>query len=244
MRTVAVIPLRGLANGKRRLSGILPNRVRRALILALAAHVTDAIYDSQAVAATVIVSPDVAVLRWAEARGLIALHQTNTGLNAGLWQATSWARERHFDAMITLHADLPLLTADHVRALVEMLGTPPSPQAKGSCGSAVVVGDRHAHGTTGLAMQPLGALPFHFGEQSYTRHIIAGEAHQLRMMPYQSREVGFDLDTPRDLRDLALWHPVGFARLVSGVLAWLPRLPVAIPSPSPATSYPAGEGQG
>ncbi len=239
MRTVAVIPLRGLADGKQRLSGLLPDRVRRALILALAQQVTDAVRDSQAVAATVIVSPDAAVLRWAEGRGLTALRQTNTGLNAGLWQATNWARERHFDALLALHGDLPLLTADHVCALVRLLGADQGERR----GSVVVVGDRHAHGTTGLALRPLGALPFHFGEQSYTRHLSAGEAHHLRTLPYQSRGAGFDLDTPRDLRDLALWHPIAFARLTREVLGWLPRLAEGQPTAAPTATYPAGEGQ-
>ncbi|MBA3824852.1 MAG: 2-phospho-L-lactate guanylyltransferase [Ktedonobacterales bacterium] len=234
MRTVAVIPLRGLADCKQLLSKFLPDRVRRALILALAGHVADAVCDSGAVAATVIVSPETEILRWAEARGLTALRQTNTGLNAGLWQATNWARERHFDALLALHADLPLLTPDHISALVRMLGASPT---------AVVAGDRHAHGTTGLALQPLGAIPFHFGDQSYTRHLIAGEAHHLRTIPYQSREVGFDLDTPRDLRDLLLWHPVGFARLTRAVVAWLPQLPETAPLAAPTATYPAGEGQ-
>ena len=245
MRTVAVIPLRGLADGKQRLSGFLPDPVRRALILALAGHVADAVRDSGAVAATVIVSPETAILRWAKERGLIALRQTNTGLNAGLWSATNWARERHFDALLALHADLPLLTPDHVCALVRMLGSPTASMdgADSPGGTVVVAGDRHAHGTTGLAMQPLGVLPFHFGEQSYTRHLIAGETHHLRTIPYQSREVGFDLDTPRDLRDLLVWHPIGFARLARGVLAWLPHLPEMMPVAAPTATYPAGEGQ-
>ena len=243
MRTVAVIPLRGLADGKRRLSGVLPDRVRRALILALAEQVAAAVRESRVVATTVVVSPETEILRWAETRGMVALRQTNTGLNAGLWQATNWARERRFDALLALHGDLPLLTADHVRTLVRIISAnQPVEKAGDSAGIAVVAGDRHSHGTTGLAMRPLAALPFHFGDQSYTRHLIAGEAHHLRTIPYLSREIGFDLDAPADLRDLALWHPVGFARLARGVATWWPKLPKAAVA-SPAASYPLGEGQ-
>lgn len=263
MRTLAVIPLRGLADGKSRLSSLLPDRARRALIAALLERVARAVQASGNITTIVVVSPDPAVLRLAESLRLIGLAQTNTGLNAALWQATNWARDQHFDALLALHADLPLITAQSVRELMAGLTPlPPSPpkvgegefappeaagiplssfagEGLGVGPTVLVVRDRYAHGTNALLMQPVGATTFHFGEQSFARHLAASEARGLRTVPYYAPALAFDLDTPADLAALAVGHPVAFVGLCWAVRRWLPR--VASAQSGAAIAHPIGE---
>lgn len=215
MNLVAVIPLRGLANGKSRLRGALPDRVRRALIMAMLERVTQAVVATGLFAQTVIVSPDPIILRWAESQHLVALRQESTGLNAALWQTATWAQPLEFAGIFAIHGDLPMITAAQIQASVAAL--PPAP-------GLLVVGDRHEFGTTALAMRPVGIAPFRFGEQSYVRHLTAAEARGVQVTAYQSSALAFDLDTPADLRDLALRHPVAFVGLWRAVLRWLPRV--------------------
>ena len=229
MRTVAVIPLRGLTDGKSRLSAILPDRVRRAMIGALLERVVHAVQDAGSIATTVVISPDPDILQMAGRLSLVALAQTNTGLNGALWQTTSWARDQHYDALLAIHADLPLITAQSIRAITER------PTA-----DVVVVSDRHAHGTNALLMCPVGATTFHFGEHSFTRHLAASEARGLRTVSYQASTLSFDLDTPSDLALLAAFHPLAFLDLCVGVGRWLPRVPRA--HPTAPIAHPVGEG--
>lgn len=215
MNLVAVIPLRGLANGKSRLRGALPDRVRRALIMALLERVALSVVGSGLFAQTVIVSPDPIILRWADSQQLVALRQERTGLNDALWQTAAWAKQRDFDGIFAIHGDLPLISAAQVQASLAAL-----PLAPG----LLVVGDRHDYGTTALAMRPVGIAPFRFGEQSYVRHLTAAEARGVHVTAHQSSALAFDIDTPADLRDLALRHPVAFVGLWRAVLRWLPRV--------------------
>ena len=230
MRTVAVIPLRGLTDGKSRLSAILPDRVRRALIGALLERVVRAVQASGCIATTVVISPDPDILHLAGTLQVVPLQQTNTGLNAALWQATNWARDQRYDALFAIHADLPLITAQSIRDITQR-----------ATADVVVISDRHAHGTNALFMRPVGATTFHFGEQSFTRHLAASEARGLRTVPYQTAALSFDLDLPADVAMLAVFHPLAFFDLCCSVRRWLPRVPRA--QPTAPIAHPVGEGQ-
>ncbi len=239
MRTLAAIPLRGLADGKSRLRDLLPDRVRRALILALLERTARAVLDAGVVDLALAVSPDPELLRQAQQFGLLPLPQASDGLNAALGEATTWAREQHYDALLALHADLPLITAQDVRALVAQLAVPPA--ATTHAGDLIIVGDRHNLGTTALLMSPVGVAPFHFGDQSLTRHLVAGEAHGLRTVAHAAHALAFDLDTPADIAALAAWHPLAFAALCRDIGRWLPQVPQVAPTPPTATPHPAEE---
>jgi 2-phospho-L-lactate guanylyltransferase len=238
MRTVAVIPLRGLADGKSRLAHFLPDRVRRALIGALLERVVHATQATAGITTTLVISPDPAIVRWAETLHATPVLQTNTGLNAALWQATNWAREGGYDTLLALHGDLPLITPRSLRALLATLSDIPG-GPEGDASTAVVVGDRHRRGTTGLLLRPLGALPFLFGEESFGRHLACGAARSVRTIPYDATALAFDLDTPRDLATLATRHPRAFLRLCRAVQCWLPQVPHT--QPLPAIAQPIGE---
>ncbi len=219
MAIVAALPLRGLADGKSRLRGLLPDDFRRALILALLERVARATVASNVIAATVVVSPDPAILMWAEQLqlGLIPLRQTNIGLNAGLAQAARWAKQRAgASALLALHADLPLITTQSVRDLVAAL------PAAGDVPVVVVAGDRHRHGTNALLLRPPDAIPFRFGERSYGRHQAAGDRRGLAVIPYHDRSLAFDLDTPDDLAALVRAAPLGSLALARKALRLLP----------------------
>jgi 2-phospho-L-lactate guanylyltransferase len=238
MRTLAAIPLRGLADGKSRLRDLLPDRVRRALILALLERTARAVLDAGVIDLVLAVSPDPEILRWAQRFGLTPLPQTSAGLNAALSEATDWARKQQppYDALLALHADLPLITAPDVRTLMEQLAPPPQ-----DAGEVIVVGDRHNLGTTALLMRPVGAAPFHFGDQSFTRHLVAGEARGLRTVAHAAHALAFDLDTPADIAALVAWHPLIFAALCRDIGHWLPQMPQAAPPDPTATPHPAEE---
>jgi 2-phospho-L-lactate/phosphoenolpyruvate guanylyltransferase len=201
MKIVAALPVRGLLDGKSRLQHTLPDMLRQALILAMLEHVVKAVVASGMVDEIVVISPDVSLLQYAKtfAAPLVALRQTNTGLIGGLWQATNWAREKDANGFIALNADLPLLDGKTVRAFVT--------SGMDSERVAVIAGDRHGFGTNGLFIRPVGSLPFCFGEESFVRHQAIAAERGIQSVLFHSTELGFDLDTPADLRHLALAHP-------------------------------------
>lgn len=204
MRTVAVVPMNRLSLAKSRLADSIDPESRRALALWMGERVLREIQASGVVARTAVVSPDPQALAWARALGVEALHQTEGRLNAGLEIGRSWSRSVGADTLLVLFGDLPLLTAEDVRALASSVEQTKS----GAC--VGLAPDRAERGTNGLALRPPSALPFLFGTDSFHRHIEAARQAGLETWTVRRLGASFDVDTPADLDELRsreLWTP-------------------------------------
>lgn len=190
---VGVVPVRSFREGKTRLSSILTGDQRAALLRKTASRVVCTLAASRIVDTVLVVSPEPDVLEWARGIGkrIVPLLQPgdSTGLNGAIDAARTWALERDADALLSLFADLPLLSTLDVRALVKE-------QA-----DIVLGADRRGEGTNAMLLRLAGGgeeFRFAFGTNSLERHLAEatrlGMASEIVMAP----GVGFDLDTPAD----------------------------------------------
>ncbi len=217
MRLAAVIPLRDLASGKSRLRPILSDAWRQALIIALARRVLDALVESGVATRIALIAPDPAILaRVGGNRAVETLRQRDQGLNAALDAATHWAQSLAAEALLVLPADLPRITPTAIRALVA--ATPPAPAV---CLASDQIGD----GTNALLVAPPGSIPWCFGVASSARHNAEARQRGLALATCDRPEFACDLDTPADLRDLAL-HWSGAADLWRAAQAIDPTFPL------------------
>ncbi|MGH7078582.1 MAG: hypothetical protein ACREFU_10845, partial [Acetobacteraceae bacterium] len=110
MPTVALVPVRSLADGKQRLAAVLSDRERCALVRAMLEDVLDALARAAGIAASLVVSGDTAVLPVAEATGAILLPDVpEGGLNASLQAASAWvAAALPGHALLVVAGDLPV----------------------------------------------------------------------------------------------------------------------------------------
>lgn len=214
---VIVIPARGLAAGKTRLTGALTPQARTALTERMLRRVIVAALEADVATAVVVVSPDQATLDLAARTDerVYPLRQdvTMPGLNPALNQARRWAVQRGAAAMLILFGDLPLLTADDIRALAW------------ADAPVVLAPDRHGRGTN-AALLPLryvaaedAARPqfqLQFGTDSLAAHLAEASRLGLEVVTVVAPGTAFDLDTPED------WHSL----LDQGVVE-----PVATESP-------------
>lgn len=195
VETVALIPLNQLAAAKSRLSPLLPEAERRALVLWMAGRVLAAVRDSDRVVAIGVVSPDPEVLDWAARRGAVPVRQREGDLNAGLELGRSWAQARGADALLVLLGDLPCLSACEVRDFLALAETIPIGRPL-----VALAPDRHERGTNGLLLRPADALPFAFGEGSLARHEALARERGIATVRFHTRGLRYDVDTPADLR--------------------------------------------
>jgi 2-phospho-L-lactate/phosphoenolpyruvate guanylyltransferase len=190
MATVAIVPLRSLHDGKRRLSDVLSSAERAALVRRLFLRARQAILGCGCVDLLCVVSPDPALLDWVQATGVLPLRQPGAGLNAGLEYARQRMLERRqWSSLLVLLPDLPLLEAADLREL-RRLSQPES---------IVIASDRHGSGTNALLLQPADGIAFHFGAQSLQRHIAAAQARGLAVQRATASGIAIDLDTADDL---------------------------------------------
>lgn len=200
MRTIAIVPIKALAETKTRLAAVLDAPDRAALTLRTLRAVLTAL-DMPGIAARIVVSPDETVLREATLAGAERLRQRDTGLNEGLAAARARAGELGAGAILIVLGDLPLLARDDVAALLDLADRP---------GVVVFAPDRHGTGTNALLLTPPDALPLSFGAGSLARHRAAAGARGLHARWYDAPGTALDLDTPADLAALdALLSGVG-----------------------------------
>ncbi len=206
---VIVIPARGLAAGKTRLTAALSPEARAALSERMLCRVVEAAIEADVATVVVVVSPDQATLDLA-ARIDDRVHPlrqdvTMPGLNPALQQARRWADQRGASAMLILFGDLPLLTAEDVRALAWAEAP------------IVLAPDRHGAGTN-AALVPMrygaddDAFRFQFGPESLPAHLAEAKRLGLDAMTVIAPGTAFDLDTPEDWRSLldqGIVTPVG-----------------------------------
>jgi 2-phospho-L-lactate guanylyltransferase len=192
VRTVAVVPVKSLAAAKTRLATALAPDERADLTLQTLRRVLAAL-DQPGIAARLVISPDEAVLRAAQAAGAHGLRQAGDGLNPGLEEARAWAIAHDADALLIVLGDLPLLASEQIAALLALADRP---------GTVVLAPDRHGSGTNIMLLRPPGAIPLSFGLDSLARHRAAAQARGLAVRTYTDPATALDLDTPDDLAAL------------------------------------------
>jgi 2-phospho-L-lactate/phosphoenolpyruvate guanylyltransferase len=188
----AVVPVKDLWGTKSRLAPVLDPGARAGLTLYMMGRVVAAVREA-GVGDVCVVSPDRMVLKEAKRRGATPLLQESRGLNPALEEGRCRALEIGASTLLVLPADLPLLDAGDVRAVLEVVGEGPS---------VIISPDGTRSGTNALLLQPPDLLPFAFGPDSFEAHLGAARRRDLRVRVCERPHLAFDLDTAGDLARL------------------------------------------
>jgi 2-phospho-L-lactate/phosphoenolpyruvate guanylyltransferase len=191
MSVFAVVPVKDLLGTKSRLSPILDPAGRAGLTLYMMSRVLSALREA-GVENACVVSPDRLVLEKVRETGATPLLQESRGLNPALEEGRRWATDQGASSLLVLPADLPLLDAPDVRALLQ----------SGEDSSVVLSPDGVRAGTNALLLRPPDALPFAFGPGSYEAHLRAARERCLSVTACERPNLAFDLDTGEDLARL------------------------------------------
>ncbi|MFD1717486.1 2-phospho-L-lactate guanylyltransferase [Georgenia deserti] len=186
-RVIAVVPVRGGANGKSRLAPDLGAEERERLVGVLARHVVTTLLA--VVDRVVVVTADLSSTRRAVGADvrLDVIEQSREGLNGAVADGCDFAFSGRAARVAVMHADLPLLDPTDVLALV-------------TAEAPVVLAPDHAReGTNAIALdRGLAAWRFRFGQGSFAEHAAEAERHGVAPFVLQRPGLGVDLDTPGD----------------------------------------------
>jgi 2-phospho-L-lactate guanylyltransferase len=186
MSWTAVIPLNAPALRKSRLAAALSPLFREALAEELYRHVAGCVEQTGIFDTVVTLSPALPPAGMSTKLWL----QQGADLNAEL----ALVRTQTSGPLLVLNADLPLLAADDLSALV---------RAAESSGCAIAA-DRHGTGTNAVALLPGAPLSFAFGVGSLAAHSSSAP----RASVVRRAGLACDLDTPADIGHvLALERP-------------------------------------
>jgi 2-phospho-L-lactate/phosphoenolpyruvate guanylyltransferase len=187
----AIVPVKPLRRGKSRLAGTLTEDERTALNQHLLERTLKVLSALKELDQVLVVSRDPHALTIARNLGAKTVQEDGQPhLNTALKRATVMAQVHSTRGVLVLPADLPLLTPDDVRALIDRAVKPPV---------VVIAPDRHGKGTNALLMVPAGQIEYDFGEGSFQRHCERAKKSGARLEIVELHALGLDLDLPEDL---------------------------------------------
>jgi 2-phospho-L-lactate/phosphoenolpyruvate guanylyltransferase len=188
MSSWVLVPVKARAAGKQRLASILTEGQRAELIEVMLGQVLAASAASPKVAGVLVITPDPASLG-AKAQ---VLTDAGLGLNEALQGALPELGARGAQRLTIIFADLPLITAADVTALIE---------AGGNDGIALAA-DHTGRGTNGVSLALPCRFRFHFGPGSLERHLAEAAACGIGARVVQRPGLALDVDEPADVAAL------------------------------------------
>ena len=199
MRSIwIIIPAQSFDRGKTRLAPVLDASARRRFSRDCLVHLVRTARRVVSARRIVVVSRAAQVLGLARRLGVRALHESSRGLNAAATDAEAFATIRGAQATLVLHADLPGLGANDVRALMAKLARHDG---------VVLAPDELRDGSNALGLRPPGAIPFCFGPGSFNKHRSQARHERLSIRIVDSPGLARDIDTPENYRVFSMSPP-------------------------------------
>lgn len=191
MSVWVIIPVKPLTRAKSRLSAVLSAEQRQQLAEMLLRHVIATVRQVPEVVGTLVISRDTKALAIARDAGTYTVQESGAPeLNNALMRATSVVAGWGGSAVLVLPADLPLISAEDVRNLLE-LGLEPH--------TIVLATDHQEDGTNAMLVRPPGLIPYTFGPGSFARHLKLAQEVGANIHVYSSERMMLDIDVPADL---------------------------------------------
>jgi 2-phospho-L-lactate guanylyltransferase len=170
---------------------VLTQEERKDLNRSLLAHTIDTLEAIPEIEHVLVISRDPEALALAREHGARTVLENGTpGLNVALAKATIVARNYITSGVLIVSADLPLLTPEDVRAMLERAKDPPV---------VVVAPDRRRQGTNAMLVCPVGLIGYDFGPNSFQRHCERARQAGARLEVCELPSLGLDVDLPEDL---------------------------------------------
>lgn len=187
----AVIPVKILSEAKTRLAQILTSAERSELVVSMLRDVLEAVTNASALERVLVISADDTVLRLAHQYKAKSLREkAPTGLNSAVKQATDWCIANDAEGVLTLLADIPLITSTDVTEIISVSKQEPM---------VVIAPSKNEDGTNALLRKPPYVIPTYYGQKSFRLHLQEAIKRKLPYSIYRSSRMAFDIDTIEDL---------------------------------------------
>lgn len=193
MVTWVVVLIKDFSSAKQRLQPALGPKSRQALAR------RNALLAVQAAAAgdgVLVVAGSQEVAELAAAWGAdVLLEPRQEGQNVAAARGITRAVQGGADAVLLLSSDLPLVTPDAVREVLESASRLDAPVA-------VAVAATGRGGTNALYLRPPDAITLHFGSDSLAKFGHEASSRGVNFVVHHSDAMALDLDEPGDLARL------------------------------------------
>ena len=193
--TWAIVPAKDFGHAKSRLAPALDAERRALLARRLFTHVLDVLSACPELRGVLVATDSDEVQALAEAHAASVIRDSaKTELGEVIDRAIALLVERGAGAALIVMADLPELSAEDIRTLLQL----------GKDHRVVAAPDRHGEHTNALVLPLPPLAKTHFGHaQSLELHCRAARAGGFRPALHRAFGLELDIDEPRDLE---LWQ--------------------------------------
>ncbi len=191
MSKAILIPIKEPARVKTRLSGLLTLAERQQLVWAMFTDVCHAVANMTKADAVFIVTSFAKAIDYAHILGFEVLTESEQqSESASVDWASQQLRERGFDAVMRLPADVPLVQAEDIDSLLDVdLPTP----------AALLVPSLEGTGTNAIIRTPADLFPSHFGPGSLSLHKEEAQQVGAECFIVTNERIALDIDEPPDI---------------------------------------------
>ena len=194
LKTWVVVLIKDFDSAKQRLRPAMGARSRRALARRNARRAVQAAAAGDRV---LVVAGGDEVAEMAAGWGAEVLAEPREeGQNVAARRGINHAVEKGAEAVLVLSSDLPLVTVDSVREVLDVAARHASPVV-------VAVPAIGRGGTNALYLRPPAAIGLHFGDDSLTKFRDDAQSLGVRFVIHHSDAMALDLDEPSDLSRLS-----------------------------------------
>lgn len=187
----ALVPMKGFAFAKQRLSSVLSSRERAQLARVMLEDVILTLNQCTTLAAVYIVTGDADVAKLGRSLGAyIIADPMQGGLSGALTFAANQLSKQGYTGMLIMPADIPGVKASSVDYMIKAHEQSPA---------VTIVGAPSDGGTNALLCSPPDVIPNCFGQQSFAAH--CNVTHSVGITPNVLSLPGMqcDIDRPSDL---------------------------------------------
>ena len=188
----ALVPVKHLLYAKSRLASSLSAKERTDLVLSMLEHVITILKSCDDISKIIVVTTDDHVRTVSSSLGVSAEYDDVIGHNPALTAAAKKEIDAEIDGLLTISADLPLLTREDIQQMIDL-----------SKLYDVVLAPSKDNGTNALIVKQPLLLPYLFGENSFDAYEQAAKKADIPYTVHQSETIAFDVDTIEDVKKLA-----------------------------------------
>ena len=192
MKIAALIPAKGFANAKQRLSAWLSAEERALLAETMLRDVLAETLAAQGLEAVYVVTGNARVRAIADALGArVIVEEQENGETGAVTFALAELKRRGFEAALVIPADMPLARAADIESVVA--------QAPARNRFALLAPSHDRMGTNALLLAPPDAIALRFGYDSFTYHVEQAVDRGVPLKLVENERIALDIDEPQDL---------------------------------------------
>ncbi len=190
----AVVPVKDLAQAKRRLGSVLAPPERRRFVLAMLSDVLAALELVDDLVGVIVVTSDPdATTRARDFGARVLTDGAGDGYSGAVNAAARVLASEGRGGMLVAPADIPLATAEEFTRLLR-----DHPQGR----AVSLVPAQDGRGTNAVVLTPPNAMPLEYEGDSFSRHVERGRGLKFPVETRRLRGIELDIDLPSDLDHL------------------------------------------